>query len=117
MVDIEDWQLLVHNALNRRVEFQSFLLIGSLPCFRNQCINFFIFEPGAIDFIRRRTGQNLPGEPAIWIPAVAASGGFGMKIPVTPLLVQDGCFIEVHGDFEADLTPHVLDQLSSLLQV
>ena len=42
MVDIEDWQLCVHNALDRRVELQSFLLIGSLPCFCNQFISFFI---------------------------------------------------------------------------
>jgi hypothetical protein len=44
MVDIEDWQLFVHNALNRRVELQSFLLIGSLPRFRKQCISFLVFE-------------------------------------------------------------------------
>src|SRR5262249_49553690 len=42
---------------------------------------------------------------------------FGMKIPVAPLLVQDGGFMQLHGDFEADLTPHGLDQLSSMLEV
>src|SRR5690349_10429987 len=40
-----------------------------------------------------------------------------MKIPLAPLLVQDGGFIQVYGDFEADFTPHGLDQLSGMLEV
>jgi hypothetical protein len=45
MVQVENGQLVVHNALDRRVELQSFLLIGSLPRFCNQFISFFVFEP------------------------------------------------------------------------
>src|SRR5262245_12552580 len=40
-----------------------------------------------------------------------------MKIPVTPLLVQDGGFMQVYGDFKADLTAHGLDNLSGMLEV
>src|SRR5262249_32617973 len=36
---------------------------------------------------------------------------------ITPLLVQNWCFIEVQGNIEADLAPHILDYLSSLVQV
>src|SRR5262245_38007948 len=40
-----------------------------------------------------------------------------MKIPLTPFLVQNRCFIEMYGDFEANLTPHILDELGSLVQI
>src|SRR5439155_2253881 len=44
MVNVENRQLVVHNAVNRRIELQSLLLISSLPRFRNEFIGFFVFE-------------------------------------------------------------------------
>src|SRR5262245_39961917 len=104
MVDIEDRQFLIHDTVDRRIQLEPFRLIDRSPRFRNKCISLFVCEPRAIDFVPWRTGQDLPGEPAIRIPAIATGGGFDMKIPLTPLLVEDGSFIEVHGNFEADLT-------------
>ena len=72
MVQIEERQLLVHEALNGGIQLEPFLLVGSLPCLGNQLIDTRMVEPRSGEFVGRCTGEELPREPAIRIPAIAA---------------------------------------------
>src|SRR5215813_12386012 len=85
MVQVEDRELLVHEALKGGIQLESSLRVGSLPCLGNQLIDACMIKPRSGEFVGRCTGEELPREPAIRIPAIAARRDIRVEIPVATL--------------------------------
>src|SRR5262245_27118095 len=85
MVQVEDWDLLVHEALKGSIQREPSLRVGSLSCLGNQLIDARMVEPRSGEFVGRCTGEELPREPAIRIPAIAARRDIRVEIPVATL--------------------------------
>src|SRR5919199_1489899 len=44
VMDVEDGEFLIHDTVDRRIQLEPFLLLGSAPCFCNKYIGFFVFK-------------------------------------------------------------------------
>src|SRR5437667_1545615 len=117
MMEIEERQLLVDEALNRGIQLEPLLLVGSLPCLGNQLIDARMVESRSSKLVRWCTGKELPRKPPVRIPAIAARRGIRVEIPVAALFVQHSVFIHVYHHFETDLAPHGLHEFGDVLCV
>src|SRR5437764_4372353 len=87
MVEVENGQFLVDDAVNRRVQLQAFLAVRSAARFGNELISPLVVEAG-IGFGGGGGREDLAREPPIGIPAVTRGSGVGMEISLTPLLIE-----------------------------
>src|SRR5262249_51854539 len=63
MVQIEEREFLVHEALKGGIQLESSLHVGSLSCLGNQLIDARMIKPRSGEFVGRCTGEELSREP------------------------------------------------------